>query len=70
MRAPLRGLVIGALTGATVGIAIDLLHLNISGLVFLKVALTPSITGLLLGAMVGLFLGLVVRCLPRGTGSS
>jgi hypothetical protein len=63
--AALAGLTIGSFSGTVVGVAIDFSHLNMRTPVFFRVALGPSVSGLLLGSILGLLIGLTVGYTKR-----
>jgi|GraSoi2013_115cm_1033766.scaffolds.fasta_scaffold09193_6 hypothetical protein len=55
-----RGLVAGAVLGLTAGAVVAFLRLTGPVVVFRGLALTPSISGLLLGSIAGLLVGLIL----------
>jgi hypothetical protein len=60
IRMALGGTAIGAVLGMAAGVAIAFAHLNVRTVVLFGLALTPSISGLLLGSIAGLLVGLIV----------
>jgi hypothetical protein len=60
----------GAAVGYTLGVSAALFHLNIPALAFRRVALSPSVSGVVLGALVGLILATAFACLRTLGGST